>query len=801
MPDSLDFDDTLQKLVAGARVFDRYVLTRLVGRGKNGDVWEALDQRLDHPVALKILVNHPHYERLAASIGRIIGLTHPNIVRTFDFVGNQALCALVMELVNGQSLAQRLRENQPPFFEAAEAQPWTCDLFAALEHAWKNGRIVHGDIRPANLFITKSGLLKVAEFPFAALREGRALLTGDDGREDLTAVSLPCLSPQVAGGEPALHSDDLYAAGACLYEMLTGKPVFPGGNLQVQIQRKVPPSIAERRTELERKGTAVPKALEALAARCLAKPREERPSTAAEVVTALQNAATATSKARFKTATRALVPSAGWLAVLRHPLATLLLVLAIAAGVYYFAAYKPAQDKLQLRQARYEALSADDGTAAAEADPAAREALWQSAFNEFLLHDIPFTSADDKYTELARARLENWKGEAEKLAEKKKAEARLIADKTDELQDAIREEKKIAVPADAGIAVLTARVAAWDKLLDEHSAKDSLASEPFKQLLAIGGPQLDEFKQELDNAKAERDKTQTLLAAAQKEEARLKLVEEDKKRVALAWKKEAEPKLAAVKTLCADVAKNPGEKLDAINSLLGDLQKNVPPLAAADAAALTNEARSLHQQWSAALAALTPKTVLKLPELFANSPYSAAALTPFGPPERHAAQLIELIQEKVLAEAQAKIFAEPGIKFEGQQNAKADGKTGPTTQRAILAYQSLPDKKLIPTAQLDTATLAALGLDKLALDSTTLAEEAKQRTAQVSSKSSSSGNSGRRGASYKKKTPEDDRSDWAKLGDPFKKGYQAVSGAVTSIFTGSGKSDSKSDKKKSGSKK
>jgi serine/threonine protein kinase/peptidoglycan hydrolase-like protein with peptidoglycan-binding domain len=703
MSDSLDFDATLQKLAAGAVVFDRYLLKRLIGKGRSGDVWEATDQRLEHSIVLKLLVNYPHYDRLLAGAGRFTNLTHPNIVRIFDFIGDRQLSALVMEHVQGQSVAALLREKQPPFFEAADVQPWVRDLFAALDHAWKNGRLVHGDIRPANLLITKSGLLKVAEFPFAVVREGLAVISNHESETENGNLSLPCLSPQVISGEPALHSDDIYSAGACIFEMLTGKAVFPGGNIMTQIQRKVPPSITERRVELERKGAALPKALEALTAKCLNKEREERPASAAEVVSLVQQASIHSTQGRLTTATRALIPSGDWLHVMRQPWMKVAALVFLLAGAFYFTVIRPGSAEVHRRKMEYDKIVAVD--ALGDAVPENQVKEWQGFLNKYYIKDVMFTDEDDRLNELASASLAKWKTADEEARKVKRAEARDLAEKEDALKDAISELTKKPLPTNPDLSSLTSRQEEWNALLTEHGGDSS--------------PKTPEFKQMIEEASRTRDKVQALLTAAQKAESERLELEKTMAAVVVSWVKQMRGSLDLVKASCADPTKTPVEKLAAVDGYLQKLKVPPPAKAEQDAATLKSEAESLRKEWASSVAALTPTKDLKLPELFVNSVYEheQLKLAAFGSPaEKNADAMVPLIQAAILKLAQTKIFAEPGINFQGQSGAKPDGAPGPTTHRAIIAYQSFQGKNLVPNGQLDTATLTALSLNQLDVD-------------------------------------------------------------------------------------
>jgi formylglycine-generating enzyme required for sulfatase activity len=212
---------------------------------------------------------------------RALELTHPQIVRIHDFIDDGHTAAVSMEYVDGASLTQRRLAQPAEVFSATELQPWVEQLCEALYYAHTKAKIVHRDLKPANLMVDARGDLKVADFGISATLSETATRVSQQVGISGTPVYM---SPQQMMGEKPAVSDDLYALGATLYELLTGKPPFYSGNILMQVQQKVPPSLAQRREDLGLTGLEpIPAAWEETIAACLAKEPDQRPASAREV--------------------------------------------------------------------------------------------------------------------------------------------------------------------------------------------------------------------------------------------------------------------------------------------------------------------------------------------------------------------------------------------------------------------------------------------------------------------------------------------------------------------------------------
>ena len=148
-------------LTAGQRVFDRYMLRSVAGRGGMGVVWRAWDERLQHDVALKflpeIILDDPvALKDLQKETKRCLKLTHPHIVRIYDFEMAGGMGAIVMEFVEGKTLAALKGEQGDHHFEAGQLYPLVVQLCDTLTYAHNDAGVVHRDIKPANLMLTEA---------------------------------------------------------------------------------------------------------------------------------------------------------------------------------------------------------------------------------------------------------------------------------------------------------------------------------------------------------------------------------------------------------------------------------------------------------------------------------------------------------------------------------------------------------------------------------------------------------------------------------------------------------------------
>ena len=292
------FGETVRPMSAGTQVFGRFTLIRQLGRGGMGIVWLAEDDKLRREVALKFVpelvrMDETAVAELRRETRRGMQMNHPHIVKVFDFMEDDSRVAIVMEYIEGGTLAKALLQQPARMFEVAAIREPVMQLLDALEYTHSSIDLFHRDLKPANLMLAADRSLKVADFGIAcSLRDSASRVSV----KHQAAGTLLYMSPQQLMGETPTASDDIYAVGATLYELLTGKPPFHGGDLTLQLQTKVPPSLAQRRMEYGLQGAPVPPEWELAVAACLSKNPGGRPLDIAALRDALQGKAFAYGK-------------------------------------------------------------------------------------------------------------------------------------------------------------------------------------------------------------------------------------------------------------------------------------------------------------------------------------------------------------------------------------------------------------------------------------------------------------------------------------------------------------------------
>ena len=190
-------DVAFREFAGGQKLFGRYTLIKILGRGGMGIVWLAQDEKLEREAALKFLPDLIIHDRallddLKRETRRSLDLTHKNIVRIYDFVDNETLACISMEYVDGETLSNLRAEQEQKVFEPNEIAPWTNQLCDALDYAHNRARIIHRDLKPANLMVNRSGDLKVSDFGIARnLGETVSRLTMEQGRSGTLVYMSP----------------------------------------------------------------------------------------------------------------------------------------------------------------------------------------------------------------------------------------------------------------------------------------------------------------------------------------------------------------------------------------------------------------------------------------------------------------------------------------------------------------------------------------------------------------------------------------------------------------------------------
>src|SRR5437867_961018 len=212
-------------------------ITALLGKGGMGEVYRARDTKLKREVAIKILPDEfardpDRVSRFQREAEVLASLNHPNIAAIYDLQEANDSRFLVLELVEGDTLADRLQRGAIPAEEALRIAKNICE---ALEAAHEKG-VVHRDLKPGNVKITPDGKVKVLDFGLAkALESAPASATMSNSPTLLTGSmagmivgTAAYMSPEQAKGRQVDKRTDIFAFGCVLYEMLTGKPTFDG---------------------------------------------------------------------------------------------------------------------------------------------------------------------------------------------------------------------------------------------------------------------------------------------------------------------------------------------------------------------------------------------------------------------------------------------------------------------------------------------------------------------------------------------------------------------------------------------
>ena len=315
-----------------------YEVIGLIGQGGMGEVWQARDTKLDRDVALKVLpeafTSDPdrlaRFEREAKVLA---SLNHPNIGSIYGLEEAEGVKALVLELVEGPTLADRIKQGPIPLDEAL---PIARQIAEALEAAHEQG-VIHRDLKPANVKVKEDGTVKVLDFGLAKAFQPDA---SDPGLSASPTMSLTAaatqmgmvigtaayMSPEQAKGKVIDKRADVWAFGCVLFEMLTGRRVFDARDVS-----EVLASVLLKDPDLASLPTDVPLSVRSLLGRCLVKESKDRLRDVGEARVTLRDTGTAPSAPDATAApaprTEAQVTTASRLQLWQQPVAILGLVL------------------------------------------------------------------------------------------------------------------------------------------------------------------------------------------------------------------------------------------------------------------------------------------------------------------------------------------------------------------------------------------------------------------------------------------------------------------------------------------
>jgi beta-lactam-binding protein with PASTA domain/predicted Ser/Thr protein kinase len=290
----------------------RYEVQRPLARGGMAEVFLARDQLLDRAVAVKVLsseyANDPSFvERFKREAQAAANLNHPNIVAIYDWGQEEGTSFIVMEYVEGRTLAEILREEGP--LHPDRAADIAIDVASALAVAHRSG-LVHRDVKPGNVLVTPTGQVKVTDFGIAV-----PSTTANDLTQVGTVMGTATyFSPEQAQGKPCDPRSDLYSLGVVLYEMLVGRPPFDG-DAPVTIALK---HVQELPLSPNAVGAHVAESLDAITMKLLAKNPANRYPSANDLVADLKRYREGmhrVGKAAAAAAAAAQVPAVGTAAV------------------------------------------------------------------------------------------------------------------------------------------------------------------------------------------------------------------------------------------------------------------------------------------------------------------------------------------------------------------------------------------------------------------------------------------------------------------------------------------------------
>jgi len=242
--------DKLPSFESGAKVADRYEIISEVGKGGFGRVFRAQDLEAKRSVALKVL--NPAIMSEEGVHARFLGelkiakrVAHPNVIRPFDVLELAGSCVIVMEFVEGQSLKQMIRNEGQ--FDIQKAKTIISQVCLGLDAAHQVG-VVHRDIKPQNILITKNLGVKIVDFGLARHLGGRSI-----SHTGMILGTPDYMSPEQVSGKTVDARSDIYSLGVVMYEMFTGKLPFTGETSVALIMahlRKPPESPKRLRPEL-----------------------------------------------------------------------------------------------------------------------------------------------------------------------------------------------------------------------------------------------------------------------------------------------------------------------------------------------------------------------------------------------------------------------------------------------------------------------------------------------------------------------------------------------------------------------
>jgi eukaryotic-like serine/threonine-protein kinase len=273
-------------LTSGAKL-GPYEIQSMVGAGGMGEVYRAHDSRLNRTVAIKVLpasfsADRDRLQRFAQEARAAAALNHPNILSIFDIGEEKGVPYVVSELLEGETLRERLRNGALPIRRAVD---YALQVARGLAAAHEKG-IVHRDLKPENLFLTSDGRVKILDFGLAKLTLPESQAGSGDAPTIQVATEVGVvmgtagyMSPEQVRGKTADHRSDIFAFGTILYEMISGKRAFHGETTADTMSA----ILKEETPELSETARNVPPGLERVVRHCLEKHPTQRFQSAGDL--------------------------------------------------------------------------------------------------------------------------------------------------------------------------------------------------------------------------------------------------------------------------------------------------------------------------------------------------------------------------------------------------------------------------------------------------------------------------------------------------------------------------------------
>jgi Tol biopolymer transport system component len=381
-----------------------YEIQSSIGAGGMGEVYRARDSRLGRDVAIKILpisfsADPDRLRRFAQECRATAALNHPNILSIFDIGEDRAAPYVVSELLEGETVRDRLREGPIPSRKAID---YARQIASGLAAAHEKG-ITHRDLKPENLFITNDGRVKILDFGLAKLTHPEVDTSGNAPTQQIATDAgtvmgtVGYMAPEQVRGKPADPRSDIFAFGAILYEMLSGKRAFHGESpveTMSAILKEDPPDLTETNRN-------IPSALERIVRHCLEKNPAERFQSARDLafnLDALSDISTSSRSGGVPSLPAEKPAARRWL----MPAIAVVLVIASWAGIYRFAhrgaATNPTFHEITFRNGTiWDARFAPDGQSIIYG------ATWEGAPQE--LFSTRFDSTDSRPAGLPSAQI------------------------------------------------------------------------------------------------------------------------------------------------------------------------------------------------------------------------------------------------------------------------------------------------------------------------------------------------------------------------------------------------------------